>query len=368
MTKGEDTTKKLLFTSMVSNRKEIPKLVEKNNGKGYVTYGEYNDYPDYLYDLYENSALFNAIVETMTDYVFGDGYETTAKLPKYINRKYETLNDVIKKILHSYIIYGGFCVQVIRNRNNEVVELNVCDFRKIRMNEDEDTIFYGDFSAYSRKDKIISYPRFSPNTIYNNSIFYYKNPNSQGKYPTPSYIGAIQAIEMSTQISTFHLNQLLNNFSSACIVNMNNGVISNEEMEEIEEKFNEKFLGTQNAGKIILSFNNDAEHATTIERLSEDSYDTKYESLRTHTRDEIFTAFRINEVLLGQNKTNSAFTSQEFEQAFKLFQKTVINPIQQQLETILELFFNTSFAFKEFKIQWEEPTQEEENNIINIGD
>ena len=363
----------LKFTTIVSNRKEIPKLVEKtNSGKGYVSYGDTDDYPNYLYELYENSSLFNAIVATITDYVFGDGFETTATLPRYINRKFETLNDVIKKILHSYIIYGGLAIQAIRNRNGEVCELNVCDFRKIRLNEDEDTVFYGDFSAYSRKNKIISYPRFTPNTIHNNSIFYYKNPNSDGVYPKPSYIGCIKAIELSTQITDFHLNQIVSGFAPQAVINLNSGICSQEEMEEIEQKFQDKFFGV-NGSKIVLSFNNDTEHATQIERLSDESYDTKYESLRQHTQDEILTSFRLNGILLGYNKTNSAFTSQEFEQAFQLYKKTVIQPITQQLELILELFFNTEFTFKPFKIQWEEteqPTQEQEENklINNIGD
>lgn len=358
----------LKFTEIVNQRKEIPKLVEKSNNKGYVSYGEFNDYPNYLFELYENSSLFNAIVATMTDYIFGDGFETNATLPKYINRKFETLEDVIKKMIIDYIIFGGFAVQVIRNRNNEVAELNVCNFSNIRLNEDQDTVYYGEFSAYSRKNKIISYPRYTPNTVHNNSIFYYKNPNSRGIYPKPSYIGAIKAIELSTQISDFHLNQLINNFAPQVIINMNNGVVSESEMEEIEQKFQEKFLGTHNSGKILLSFNNDTEHQTTIQRLSDESYDTKYESLRQHTQDEILTSFRLNGILLGYNKTNSAFTQQEFEQAFKLYQKTVISPIQQQLSGVLELFFKTEFKFKPFVIQWEEPQQEEENKLINIGD
>lgn len=354
----------LKFTSIVNQRKEIPKLVEKtSNSKGYVSYGDSDDYPNYLYELYENSSLFNAIVATMTDYIFGDGFSANINLPKYINRKWETLDDVIKKMIHSYIIFGGFAVQAIRNRNGEVCELNVCDFRKIRINEDEDTIYYGDFSAYSRKNKIISYPRFTPNSTYNNSIFYYKNPNSKGLYPVPTYIGAIKAIELSTQVTDFHLNQIVCGFSPQAVINLNSGICSQEEMEEIEQKFQEKFFGV-NGSKLVLSFNNDIEHQTQIERLSDESYDIKYESLTQHTQDEILTSFRLNGILLGYNKTNSAFTSQEFEQAFKLYQKTVIQPIQYQLSSVLELFFNTEFKFKEFKIQWEEPTQEN-NNIIN---
>lgn len=363
-----------IFSDIVSQRKEIPKLTENVSKKdGYVSYGDDNHFCDYLYSLYENSALFNSIISTMTTYVFGEGIETNAKLPKYINRRFETLEDVLKKAINDYLLFGGFALQIIRNLNNNVAEINHLDFRKIRINEEQDTIFYSnDFNLYSRT-KVISYPRYTINTNYNNCIYYYKNPDSRTINPTPFYIGCLKSLEIDSQIATFHLNQLINNFAPQVIINMNNGVVSNEEMEEIEERFNEKFLGTNNAGKIILSFNNDAEHATTIERLGDESYDTKYETLRQHTQDEIFTAFKLNPILVGLNNSNSGFTKQEFAEAYTLYQKTVITPIQQQLSRVLETLFNTEFKFKEFKIEWGDvhesgniPQQEEENNLINI--
>lgn len=362
----------LKFTTIVNERKDIPKLVEKTSNKGFVLYGDTNDFPDYLYQLYENSALFSSIVTTMQTYIFGEGIETTYQIPKYLNRKFETLEDIIKKAILDYIIFGGFALQIIRNKKNDIAEINYIDFRKIRVNEDEDYIYYGDFGMYARKNKIISYPKFQYNAKYNNSIYYYKGTLTRGVYPNPMYLGALKALELSTQISDYHLNQLINNFSPQCIINMNNGVVSTEEMEEIEERFNEKFLGTNNAGKIILSFNNDAEHQTTIERLADESYDTKYESLRQHTQDEIFTAFKLNPILVGLNNSNSGFTKQEFAEAYTLYQKTVISPIQQNLSRVLETLFNTEFKFKEFKIDWGDtnengniPTQEE-NKLINI--
>lgn len=342
----------LKFTSTVSEKKEIPKLTETVSKKGgYVSYGDDNHFCDYLYTLYENSALFNSIISTMKTYIYGDGYETNIQIPKYINRKFETLESVLKKSINDYLIYGGFAIQVIRNKFNEVAELNPIDFRKVRINKDEDTIYYSDFVSYSR-DKVITYPRFNPMVLHNNSIYYYKNPESRTINPTPFYIGCLQSLEISTQIGTFHLNQLLNNFSSSVIVNFNNGIISEGEMEELEEKFNEKFLGTSNSGRIILSFNNDTEHATTLERLPDDGYDTKYESLRQYTQNEIYTAFKINPCLLGYNSTNGGFSKIEFSEAYTLYQKTVISPIQKQLEQVLGNLFNAEFKFKPFNIEW----------------
>lgn len=364
----------LIFSDIVSQTKEIPKLTETVSKKGgYVSYGDDNHFCDYLYTLYENSALFNSIISTMTTYVFGNGIETSVQLPKFINRKFETLEDVLKKAINDYLLFGGFGLQIILNRNKEIAEINYIDFRRLRINEEEDTIFYSnDFNLYSRS-KLISYPRYTPTIKHNNSIYYYKNPESRTINPTPFYIGCLKSLEIDSQIATFHLNQLINNFSSSCIINMNNGIVSETEMEEIEQKFQEKFLGTQNAGKIILSFNNDSEHATTIERLTDESYDTKYQTLSESVKNDIYTAFKINPCLLGYNSTNGGFSKIEFSESYTLYERTVIKPIRQELSRVLETLFNAEFTFKPFTIDWGDtnengniPTQEEENKLINI--
>jgi capsid portal protein len=116
----------------------------------------------------------------------------------------------------------------------------------------------------------------------------------------------------------------------------------------------------------VLSFNNDTEHQTTIERMPSENDSDKYMQLLETTREEIFSCLRINPILVGINNSNSGFTKQEFSEAYTLFQRTVIQPIQKRLERVLQTLFNTEFKFKPFSIQWEEPTQQEENKLINI--
>ena len=361
----------LKFTNTVSQRKEMPLPTEKSFNSDMIQWGDNNAFPDYIWELYSNSSIFSSIIQTIRDYVMGDGLITEIDLEKFVNRKFETLEDLLLKVVVDYLLYDGFAIQVIRNRNNEVAELNHVDIRKCRINEEEDTVFYGNFGAYSRKNKLISYPRFTPNTIHNNSIFFYKGTNTRTHYPIPSYYSCLKALEISTLISEYNLNTLNYGFTPSCIVNMNNGVVSNEEMQEIQEKFEEKFFGV-NGSKLVLSFNNDSEHQTTIERMPSENDSEKYMQLLETTREEIFSCMRINPILVGINNSNSGFTKQEFSEAYLLFQRTVIQPIQKKLERVLQTLFNTEFTFKPFKIQWEEteqPTQEqEENKLINIGD
>lgn len=349
----------LKFTTLVSDRKEMPLPTEKVCGKGYVQWGTDNSFADYIWDLYSNSSTFSSCINTIRDYVLGEGVTTEMEIPYYMNRKWESLEDILLKITTDLLLFDGFCLQVIRDRNDRIAEINYVDIKKCRVSEDESTIYYGDFSAYSRKDKLIAYPRFTPNTIHNNCIFYYKGTNTRGVYPLPSYYAGLKAIEITTLISEYNLNTLNYGFTPACIVNMNNGAgLSEDEMLEIQEKFESKFFGV-NGSRLVLSFNNDLSSATTIERVPTENDSEKYTQLLNTTTQEVFACLRLNPILVGINNSNSGFTKQEFSEAYLLFNRTCVQPLQNQLCRVLGSIFNTKFQIKPFTINWEE------NNINN---
>lgn len=114
------------------------------------------------------------------------------------------------------------------------------------------------------------------------------------------------------------------------IINFNNGEPTDEIREEIERNINEKFSGYQNAGRILISYNADEANKTTIERLDSDDFDEKYQSLSERTRDQIFCAFRANPSLFGLNYS-SGFNENEFNEAFKLYNRTFVRPIQSEI-------------------------------------
>ena len=129
------------------------------------------------------------------------------------------------------------------------------------------------------------------------------------------------------EISKFHLNEICNNFSGSAIINFNNGVPSDEDKDEIEKAVSRKFTGAGNAGRFLLSFNDSAENAVSVTRLGSDDFDKRYEALAKKTRQELFTAFRANPNLFGIPTENLGFSQEEYEGAFKLFNRTVVKPI-----------------------------------------
>lgn len=347
------------------------KVVDKN--KEYLYWGEANMLPYELYNLYEKSSLMTAVVGSMRDYLLGDGIVNNTGFDQAVNRKGDTMDDLVYKCAMDYCLFGGFCFQVIRTKSLEkVAELNWIDMRKVRINKDEDTLWVNEWDNRKRKQPV-KLPRYINGAKQPNSVFYYKGRLTRTQYPLPMYIGALTDIQISAEVDNYNLCNVLNNFTPSAIINFNNGQnLGEDEIDELEQKIYEKFNGTSNAGKLVLSFNDDSEHATTIERLADDGLDDKYKNLMETTRENIYAGFRINPALVGLNKTNSGFSGQEFSDAFQLYNKTVILPAQKELIDAMEKVFGKGcieirpFTIKFESVAGEAPEQTENNDTKTI--
>lgn len=362
----QENDKKIInFTTIVHERKEIPKLeCVKGKNSLFVKYGDNNDFPDYVFDLYNNSSQMSAIIDTMLRYIEGNDIVSNYPL-KIVNRKYETFNDLIEKLILDYLIYGGFAMQIIRNKLGEIAELNYVDMRYVRVNEDEDKIFYSEEWNKGRRTPKV-YDRYVPNSKFTTSILYYKGRKTRNVYPAPLYLSALTSLEISTQIPEYHINCLENGFLPGGIINFCNGSnLSESVMDEIEEKVKDKFTGTKNASKIMLSFNDDTEHATTFERLADDGNIDVYSNLANSVEKDIYTAFRISKLLLGNGEDSTGFNKQTYIEAFALYNKTVIQPIQSEIEKVINgTLGDGALHFDEFKINWGDTGADEDNSDI----
>ena len=357
--------KQLNFTSLVSTTHEIPKYkcVSAKNAP-YVKWGEDNNFPDYLFELFKNSSQMAAIILQMKNYVLGNGLTSNFYL-KIVNRKLETFENFIDKLVFDYLLYGGFAFQIIKNKLGQIAELNHLDFKYIRVDEDETKVFFSKDWSKGRRTPLV-YDRWDVNSNSSNSVFYYKGHLTRECYPMPFYISCLTSLEISTQIGDFHLNNLLNGFSPSCIINFNNGSnISEDVQDEIEEAVKEKFCGTENASKILLSFNDDLTHKTTFERLADDGMIDKYNNLQQTTEKDIFRAFRMNKLLLGDGSDNTGFNKQAYLESFALYNKSVIEPIQRELENVLSIPLGEgSVKFSKFELDWESDEDENTSDII----
>lgn len=320
--------KKITFSVIENEDNAIPEPIEKSvSGKDYLFYGEDNLYPELLFGCYDNCTMLQSIINGLSDYIAGSGitedFDVTSKGDK--------CSELLKKVALDYIIFGAFSIQVRRNSYGDVVALDYVDVSKIRLSEDEKTVYYcRKWSKYARD--IRKYDRWDKGLKQSNSVFYYKNPKSRGVYGTPIWKAAIEDALTAIEITHFHYSAIRNNFVPSAVVNFNNGVPTDEQQDEIEAKLNEKFSGSSNAARLLVSFNDNKDSAVTVERLSEDGFDSKYQALRDSVRDNMLTAFRASGQLFGVLPEQTGFNSVEYLNAFALYKETVVKPLQQEIE------------------------------------
>lgn len=310
----------------------IVENVEKEiNGKDFISWGDDNQYPNYLFGLYSDCATLQSIINGTSDFICGN--DAVCYVPKFertINKNGETINDLLQRISVDYLIFGGFAIQVIRDYNNNISELYWVDFSKLRSDKKNEVLYYSeDWNKSYGRVKYITYPKFNTDDKNPTSIYYYKGNKTRTVYPTPLFNASIIACELEKKINQFHLNEISNNFLTSKMISFNSGIPDDDLKVEIERNLNEKFSGAENAGRWLISFNDSKESEPTITDLASDDFAERYNTLQVRTREQIFCAFRGQPIIFGLQKENNGFSQDEYLQAFALYNRTTVKPIQK---------------------------------------
>lgn len=343
-------------------------------GKEYVEWGDGNLYPEFLQALYDNVPTLKSIIDGCVDYTVGNNITilplNDSLAPGTMNVKGDTIAEQVRDVAGDCFQAGGLALQVIRNGFGGIAEVHYIDISFLRSNK-ENTVFYysENWNKGGRKDVVV-YPAFIPNLDWNalsdeernrhaSSILYVKRSNKR-TYPVPCYAAAVKACEIERCIDDFHLNAINNGFTGSYIINFNNGVPDDKIKEEIEDSFNEKFSGHENAGRIGFSWNPNKESATTIEKVEVEDFGEKYKSLESNSRQKIFTAFRANPNLFGIPTESLGFSSEEYESAFRLFNRTMIRPVQMMIADAYDKIYGRTGVLTIEPFSLEETTKEQE--------
>lgn len=327
---------KYFVTMAALNRYVESNIVDSDecqSNKGFVQWGSANDFPDYLFSLYQTVTTLRSCIDGTADFVAGD--DVIVRKAFYegekMNKRGDTAFKIVSNMARDLAMYGGFALQVINNAFGEINEVYNVDFKNLRCNEDNTAFYYSEnWGGSFRRNKVVEYPVWMPNTECETSIYYYKNEDLR-TYPLPVYSSALKSCEIERSVDDFHLNGLENGFAASYIVNFNNGVPEDQQKEEIERLFNEKFTGSKNAGRVAYSWNENKESAVSIEKMEIQDFGDRYNSLAKWSRQQIFTAFRANPNLFGIPTESLGFSSEEYDSAFRLFNRTRVRPFQRAI-------------------------------------
>jgi hypothetical protein len=315
--------------TIVSN---IPVLKqEEYRNKEFVYYGTDNQYPEYLFGLYTDVSTLKTVIDGTANYVAGDDARCNVQgFDTVMNKKGDTLRNIVKWCSRDYNLYGGFALEVIRNLAGQVAEVYYIDFRYLRSDKKNESFWYSEDygKKYMRTSKAILYPKYVPGGDVPASIVYVKNDVTY-TYPIPRYSGAIKSCEIERHIDDLHLSSLENGFMPSYIINFLNGIPEDSQKAEIEKNVTEKFCGSSNAGRVLLNFANGEENAAKIEKLEVSDFADKYKAAAERSRSTIYESMQAIPQLFGNMAASTGFNEVEFKTAWELFSGTVVRDQQR---------------------------------------
>ena len=319
-----------------------PQIVETRTQE-WVGYGADNNYFGYIQDRINGSPTNNAIVNGISQMIFGQGLDATDKAIKPEDYSQAILlfdNDTVERLCYDLKAMGQCAVQVVYSIDRtRIVECNhfpVETLRSGKCNEDGEVevFFYAeDWNKVNRQNKPLEIPAFGFGNE-QEEILYIK-PYKTGfyYYSPPDWQGGLQYCELEEEISNYHLNNIMNGLAPSMLINFNNGTPTEDEQRDIERSITQKFSGTSNAGRFILSFNDNNNYGATITPVQLSDAHNQYQFLSDESMRKIMVAHRVISPMLLGIKDNSGFgnNADELQTATILMQNTVIKPFQNLL-------------------------------------
>jgi hypothetical protein len=333
---------------------------EKVDRKGWVNYGDQNDFPQYLRDLAHESPVHGSLVVAIGDMIAGKGIQSEQYQAELDALKIDSLTYACA---HDLKLFGGFYIEVIWSNDRTVIsKLNAIPFEECRIavNQDDDSEI-GIFHSYdwSNTRKKRNTPEFIPKYNYltreqePRQIYWCFTYTGSDVYPRPDYWSAINYIELDKQISIFHINQISNGLFPSTIINFYNGQATPEQKQQMMMDWENKMSGARNAGKVVMFFNERDQPKTEITPFPVNDADKQYQLMDTTATQKIITAHRVTTPLLfGIRDTGGGFGSNKDEMAvgLEIFNKQVVEPYQAKINKSIEELLGNQLPGVEFEI------------------
>jgi hypothetical protein len=326
--------------------------IEVEDRKGFVSFGDGNTFPQYLIELYNESPVHGSIVNSIAFMISGQSFASNnVEASNEINRL------GLDKIRHTTALdlklHGGFYWEIIWSMDRSTIaQINHLPFENCRLcvsddNDEVSGIYYSrDWNDTRKKKNTPSYiPMFNPDykDEYPKQVMFVHSivPGSE-YYPKPDYIGGVNYIELTRQISEYHVNNILNGFFPSLITSFNNGIPSLEEQRMIKNQLQQAIQGAENAGKVLTFFNEDRDRGVEFTSFPISDADKQYEFLSEESTKQILISHRVTSPLLFGIRDGGGLGSNtdEMKQAMWIFTKQVIEPFQRMITDSIEYLFS----------------------------
>ena len=181
-------------------------VIKEVASKEFVSYGEDNNYFQYLIDRYNGSPSNNAIINGVSEMIYGKGLDASdsnTKPEEYAQMKSLFNKDCTRKLCYDLKLMGQCAIQVIYSQDREkIVQLEHIPIETLRAEKCDDKgeinayFYFNDWSKYKQGNILKRIPAFGKSNE-GLEILYIKPYRAGFKYYSPvDYQGGIQYAEL----------------------------------------------------------------------------------------------------------------------------------------------------------------------------
>lgn len=350
-------------------------------------FGQSNDYPNKLIDLYDNSPTNQAVINRTALMIAGGETEVDIKdmedvmnavhviaLQKHPNSK-QNIEQILNQLSFDLKLHGRYAIECLWNETHDkVVQLKRVDVQGVRIGLTDDGVvhslwFCEDWS--DSKQERIHYQPFDKFGDQNRQMLYVQQMRSGHQYyGMPDYYASMRWIELEKEIGVHYLDSALNGFSPKMSVVFPGKPESEEIEDRIMSRLNKHYTGSLGK-KIIGIFSPRPEVKPEFNPIQVDNIDKQYQVIDEQTQNKILTGHGVvSPMLFGIKTAGQLGGANELETSFNIYQTTVVSPyqemIQRSLDEILEASGNPNrINMTEFKIMAEPNIDVEDDGGAN---
>ena len=331
------------FSVINLTRQDVPNIIEDTKTRyNWIPLGilGHDDYFDTITEAYNTSTTNAACIEGSADLIYGKGIVTDdAAFEEELNRLIPS--EDLRKVSFDLKLYGNSAFQIFWNKEHTKIKkfyhipIQTLRAEKLYGHTKVQNYFYcTDWNDYKKQKDKITIPAFGTSNEELEILYIKEYEPNRYYYSLPDWIPALQFAFVEAELSNLHINNIENGFLPLVMVNMNNGVPAPEERQTIESMIQTKFTGTLNAGRFMVSFNDDAANKPTIDAIQIENLHEKFQYVAEYAQDRILVAHRIvSPLLFGIRTAVTGFSSQsdEMKTAYSIFQTMTIQPFQNIL-------------------------------------
>ena len=338
--------------------------IKKDWSYDYIKYGKKNDFPNELIRYFEEHAEHGAIVNAKARYLFGKGLKAVNPEQEILAKqfldnanRYETWNDLGKKLALDCELFNSFYLQIITDMSGNPKEFFQLQYAKCRLSECKTKLYFNEDWIKKPSDfKIFElYNKGEVGTFFTTFKYYQPSKSKWDSiYAKVPYNGCLSEIKSDIDITTFNDSYVKKGFSAGTMVTFFNGEQSPEVKRQIKDRFEQGLCSPDNAGEVVINFADKGGQAAQIQALNVDDLDKKFEFISKRYQQKIVTGHNItNPELFGIKQEGSALGNRtSIKESHELFLNTYTKPRQETFVTFIEnICYSVTNTWIDFEIE-----------------